>query len=111
MALLVVLAWPPDTGRSLLTVIVNKAADPTGALPLLPEPLPMGMDDDGDAVTAHDMEEQAYFAARERSAFARVRIDLKNADDPFAPTRQRQVLAVIAVVGALLVWRMGGARA
>ena len=103
-----VLAWPPDKGRSLLTMTVNRAVDPLDTLPYLPEPLPMGLDDDGDAVSAHDMQEQAYFAARERSALTRVRMDLKNTGDPFAPPTQRQLLVVLAVVGALLVWRMDG---
>lgn len=91
-------------------MVVNRAVDPSDALPYLPDPLPMGLDDDGDAVSAHDMQEQAYFAARERSPLTRVRIDVKNAGDPFTPPTQRQLLVVVAVVGALLTWRMGGGR-
>ena len=60
VAVLVILAWPPGDGRSLLVKLVNRAADPMGSLPAMPAPLPMGLDDDGDAVAAHDAEESAY---------------------------------------------------
>jgi hypothetical protein len=105
-ALLVVLAWPPDAGRSLGAKIVNWAVDPRGTLPSLPEPLPMGLDDDGEAVTEHDMLENAYYQFRERSTLTRWRMDLKSAGDPFAPSTERQLLVAVAVVAALAVWRM-----
>jgi hypothetical protein len=110
VALLVVLAWPPDKGRSLGTKLVNWAVDPSDALPGQPPPLPMGLDDDGDAVAEHDMLETAYYQARDRSASARLRIDLKNAGDPMDPSTQRQGLVGLIVVGALLVWRLDGRR-
>ena len=61
VALLAVLAWPPETGRSLLLKAINRAADPAGSLPALPPPLPLGLDDDGDAVSAHDAREAEYY--------------------------------------------------
>jgi hypothetical protein len=110
VALLVVLAWPPDSGRSLGMKLVNRAVDPADMLPGEPPALPMGMDDDGDAVTRHDMAETAYLQARERSTLARWRIDLKTAGDPLERATQRQVLVGLAVMGALLVWRLDGTK-
>jgi hypothetical protein len=106
VAILVVLAWPPDQGRSLGMKVVSRAVDPFNALPPLPPQLPMGQDDNGDAVAEHDMLEGAYFQERDRSASNRLRMDLKNADDPLDPATQRQVLVGILVVAALAVWRM-----
>ena len=110
VALLGVLAWPPDAGRSLGMKAINWLADPRGTLPTLPAPLPMGLDDDGDAVAAHDMEEAAYFQTRERSSLMRWRMDLKRADDPLERSTARQLLVGIGVAAALLVWRMDAAR-
>lgn len=109
-ALLIVLAWPPDSGRSLGVTLLNWAADPRGRLPALPPPLPMGLDDDGEAVSEHDMLETAYYQIRERSTITRWRMDLKAASDPFTSSTQRQLLVGLAVVSALLVWRMDGRR-
>ena len=106
VALLVVLAWPPDQGRSLAVKLVNWVADPAASLPVSPPPLPMGLDDDGDAVTEHDMLETAYLQGRERSALTRVRLDLRDGGDPLDPSTQRQLLVGLAVVAALAVWRL-----
>jgi len=70
----------------------------------------MSLDDDGDAVTEHDMAENAYVRARQRSMVTRWRIDLKNADDPVGGAEQRQLLVAFGVVGALLVWRLDASR-
>lgn len=110
VAFLLVLGWPPERGHSLGMMLVNRAVDPVDALPSLPPPVPMGLDDDGDAVTAHDMQEAAWNQARERSTLNRWRMDLKTASDPFAPATQRQLLAGLAVFGALVVWRMDATR-
>jgi hypothetical protein len=110
VALLVVLAWPPDGGRSLGMKLVNRVVDPTNALPGPPPRLPMGLDDDGDAVTEHDMLETAYLHARQRSTLSRIRIDLKTAGDPMEPSTQRQVLVGLVVLAGLLVWRLDASR-
>jgi hypothetical protein len=104
--LLLVLAWPPSSGRSLGAKIVNWAVDPAGLLPSLPPPLPMGLDDDGDAVAAHDLLESEYYRVRDRASMNRWRMRVKDARDPIDPTTERQILIGIAAVGALIVWRL-----
>jgi hypothetical protein len=106
VAVLAVLAWPPQSGRSLGVKLASWAADPRGSLPEPPPSLPMGMDDDGDAVAEHDMLETAYLQARERSTVTRWRMDVKQASDPFDSSTQRQVVAAVIVLAALSVWRM-----
>ena len=110
VALLVVLGWPPDDGRSLGTKFVNWVVDPRGALPVSPAALPMGLDDDGDAVAEHDMRENAYHFAHERSAQTRWRMDLKEAGDPFERSTGRQLLVGLVVLSALGVWRLEAVR-
>ena len=66
-AIVLVLGWPPEQGRSLVVKAVNWAVDPAGTLPALPPPLPMGLDDDGDAVAAHDAQEAEYYRAARQS--------------------------------------------
>lgn len=110
VAALVILGWPPDAGRSFGATLVNWGADPANTLPPIPAPLPMGLDDDGDAVAAHDLAERSYYDERNRSTVTSLRIDLKNAADPFERATQRQLLVGLAVVGALLVWQMEGRR-
>ena len=110
VALVVVLGWPPDDGRSLGTKFVNWAVDPGGSLPVSPASLPMGLDDDGDAVTEHDMRENAYQFARARSGTTRWRMDLKEAGDPFERSTGRQLLVGLVVLGALSVWRLEALR-
>ena len=89
--------------------ILSWAVDPWASLPTPPTPLPMGLDDDGDAVPEHDMLETAYLQARERSTLNRWRMDVKIGGDPLDPTTQRQVLVGFAVAAALAVWRMAAA--
>jgi hypothetical protein len=110
LAVLLVLAWPPDEGRSLGVKLVNWAADPMNRLPTLPPTLPFGMDDNGDAVAEHDMIENAYYQARQRSPLTRWRMDLKEAADPLERSTERQILIGLAVAGALLVWRLEAVR-
>jgi len=107
--MMLVLAWPPATppgGRSLGLKLLGRIVDPTGALPSLPPPLPMGLDDDGDAVAAHDALEMEYYRARDKSAMNRWRMSMKTARDPIDPTTERQMLIGIAAVSALIVWRL-----
>lgn len=106
VAVLLILGWPPREGRSLAVKAVNWLADPTGSLPTLPDPLPMGLDDNGDAVAAHDAEAAEYYRRYQSSRVTRLRLSLKAADDPFDPSTERQILAGIGILGALAVWRL-----
>ena len=84
----------------------NWLADPTNSLPTLPEPLPIGLEDNGDAVAEHDALEAEYYRQYESSRLARLRMRLKAANEPFDPTTERQILAGIGVLSALVVWRL-----
>ena len=84
--------------------------DPGGRVPSMPPPLPMGLDDDGNAVSEHDMLENGYLLARERSTITRLRMDVKDGADPFERSTQRQLLIGLAVVAALIVWRLDAGR-
>jgi hypothetical protein len=106
VAVLLVLGWPPETGRSLLVKAVNWCADPGGSLPALPRPLPMGLDDNGDAVAAHDLEEAEYYRVHDRSRLTRWQMTLKDMGEPLDPSTERQLLAGVAVLSALGVWRL-----
>jgi len=105
LAIFLLVAWPPAEGRSLAVKAVNWLADPAGRLPHRPVPLAMGVDDDADAVTAHDLEENAYETLYDRSATMRLRLWLKDAQDPLDPSTERQVLVAIAVLGGLWIWQ------
>jgi len=106
VTLLLVLAWPPDRGRSLLLKTVNWIVDPAASLPTMPQPLPMGLDDNGDTVAAHDAQEAEYYRAQARSPMTRWRMEMKHARDPFDATTERQLLVGIAALGALAMWRL-----
>jgi hypothetical protein len=106
VAILLILAWPPDRGRSLGVKAVNWIADPAGTLPTFPAPLPMGLDDDGDAVAARDALETAYYQRRDSSTTTRWRMAWKEAKDPIDPQTERQLLVGLAVVAALAAWRI-----
>jgi hypothetical protein len=106
LAFFVLLAWPAGAERSLGVKAVNWLADPRQALPSLPPQLPMGLDDDGDAVAEHDAQEAEYFKALDGSFQTRLRMRLKDAGDPFEPSTERQLVAGVGVLGALLIWRL-----
>jgi hypothetical protein len=106
IAILVVLAWPPAEGRSLLVKAVNWAVDPAGTLPTLPAALPMGLDDNGDAVAAHDAELTSYYQRHDSGALTRWRMDMKTANEPLDPVTERQLLVGLAILSALGVWRL-----
>ena len=106
VAVLLILAWPPEKGRGLAVKGVNFLADPTHSLPVLPEQLPIGLDDNGDAVAAHDAEEAEYYRQYESSRVTRLRLMLKTTYDPFDVTTERQILAGIGILGMLAIWRL-----
>ncbi len=110
LAILLILTWPPDQGRSLGMKAVNWMVDPGNILPTLPDQLPIGLDDNGDAVAAHDSQEAEYYRQYESSKVTRARMALKVAGDPFDPSTERQILAGIGIVGALIAWRLNERR-
>lgn len=108
IALLLILAWPPSDGRSLGVKMTNWLADPRDVLPPLPEPLPINLSDNGDAVAEHDALTAEYYRQYTSSTVTRWRMKLKDAGDPFEPITERQVLLGIGLLGILLVWRLNG---
>jgi hypothetical protein len=110
VALFIVLAWPLERGGSLGSRALSRIADPLGTLPDLPPPLPIGLDDDGDAVAQRDARERSYYDARDRSTLNRLRMEIKATEDPFEPSTQRQLLIGLAVIAALVVWRFDARR-
>jgi len=107
VALLLVAAWPPQGDRSLAAKFVNWAVDPAGHLPVLPDPLPLGLGDDPEAVETHDAEARLYDDMYRQGGWTRRRLELKVARDPFNPSTTRQVLTGFAVLTALYAWRLG----
>ena len=105
VAVLVIFAWPPSEGRSLAMKAVNWLADPMNVLPPRPEPLAIGVDDDADVVTAHDLAENAYESLSQRSQLMRLRLSLRDLADPLNPTTERPILVIVGVVGAVFVLR------
>ena len=110
VGVLLIFAWPPDKGRSLGMKTVNWLVDPNNSLPALPDQLPMGLDDNGDAVAAHDAQQAEYDQRYASSGVTRLRMTLKVAGDPFDPSTERQILAGIGILSALTVWRLGKRR-
>ena len=108
VAVVLILGWPADSGKSLATKAANWLADPSNSLPSLPAQLPIGLDDNGDAVAAHDAEEAEYYRAYTSSRLTRFRMTLKMASDPLETSTERQILAGIGILSALLVWRLNG---
>jgi len=106
---ILILCWPPDRGHgtNLLIKGVHWIVDPTRALPALPQALPPGLGDDGDAVAAHDAIEAEYYRLHNSSTMTKWRMDVKAAGDPFDPTTERQVLVASAAIAALATWRLG----
>jgi hypothetical protein len=110
VAVVLILSWPADSGRSLTVKAANWLADPNNSLPSLPSQLPLGLDDNGDAVAAHDAEEAEYYRAYTSSRVTRLRMTLKTASDPLDPSTERQILAGVGILSALAVWRLNGRR-
>jgi hypothetical protein len=106
-AVVSILAWPAENG-SLAVKAVNRAADPFQQLPATPTPLALGRGDDMEAVQQHDAEEAAYYAMYKGSRLSRVRFMLRDLEDPFDPSTERQLLVGLGIVLALIVWRQEG---
>lgn len=107
-ALLIVGAWPPERGQSLLLKGVHRAVDPTGALPFLPEQLDFGLSDDPQAVELRDELVRRYDVALASGPLTRARLSLKVIDDPFDRATERQALLVFGVVMVFVVLRPKG---
>ena len=107
VAALIIVAWPPEQDRSLALKVVNLLPDPANTLPTLPGPLAPGLDDDADAVTAHDTQMAEYDRLFATSETMRIRLRLKVAADPFNPSTERQVLTALGVLTAIGVWQRG----
>jgi hypothetical protein len=106
VAVFVILCWPADNGKSLAVKAANWLADPTNSLPALPEQLPIALDDNADAVAAHDAQEAEYYRQYTGSRVTRLRMTLKTASDPLDPSTERQILAGIGILSALAIWRL-----
>ena len=104
-ALLIVSAWPPQRGSSLLLKAVQLVADPTGTLPFLPEQLGFGLSDDPQAVELHDELVRRYDVALASGPVMRTRLAMKVAGDPFDRATERQVLLLLGVIVAFLTLR------
>lgn len=109
-ALLLVALWPPEGGRSLAVQAVRWAADPSGALPVLPEQLPVGMGDDPQAVEVRDEMVRAYDAAWDEGGLTQLRLRMKDARDPLPPATLRQLLLGAGVLLAGIAWRIASRR-
>ena len=97
--------WPQPGDQA-----ANWLADPTNSLPAQPDPLPIGLDDNGDAVEEHDAQEAEYYRSYASSRVTRLRMTLKAAADPFDPSTERQILTGIGILSALAVWRLNEKR-
>jgi hypothetical protein len=101
------LAWPPDNGRSVAVKAINWIADPHHDLPRRPSPLAMNVDDDADVVTAHDLEEHAYESMYRGSRIGRLRLQLRDAEDPLDPSSERPLLIAAAAIAAVWAFKRG----
>jgi hypothetical protein len=99
----IALLWPMDSGKSVVVKTLNWIGDPRQELPRRPSPLAMGMDDDADAVTAHDNEEHAYESMRRGPWTGRVRLWMRDVDDPLPASTERSLLIAVAAVAAWAV--------
>ncbi len=105
--MVLILLWPSQQSRSLGIKIASWLADPIHTLPQQPGPLAMEDEDDIAALTAHDDQEAEYDRAYASSALTRLRIRLRDMQEPFDPSTEQQVLGAIALLTALLIWRLG----
>lgn len=105
-AAVIVLAWPPETGKSLGLKAAAWLVDPLHALPTEPPELPIWLGDDGQAVEQHDRQLTYYWDTYQGSAISRLRMDIRDFENPFNRTTERQLLVGFGVFSGLLVWRL-----
>ncbi|MFN8065716.1 MAG: hypothetical protein U0P82_13050 [Vicinamibacterales bacterium] len=105
VTLLLVCAWPPLQGRSLLVKGVNWIVDPGHRLPVLPPQLGFGLSDDPQAVEIRDELVRRYDELYNRDTLTRWRLQMKVAHDPFDPSTERQILLVIGVIAGFMLLR------
>jgi len=108
--LVIIVAWPPAAGRSLVVKTVNLAVDPADRLPVLPPQLGFGLSDDVQAVEMRDEIVRRYDQMYALGGITRARMRLKVAEDPFDPVTERQLLLIFGVVVAFLTLRRGARR-
>lgn len=102
-SLVIVCAWPPQQGLSLLLKATHRVVDPSGTLPFLPEQLDFGLSDDPQAVEMRDALVRRYDVALASGPLMRARLALKTAKDPFDRATERQVLLLVGVLVTFLV--------
>ncbi len=81
--------------------------DPSDTLPILPPQLGFGLSDDPQAVEIRDDLVRRYDQAYRSDSLTRQRLLLKVAEDPLDRTTERQLLLLLGVVVAFVVWRRG----
>jgi hypothetical protein len=86
---------------------VNWVVDPSDTLPILPPQLGFGLSDDPQAVEIRDDLVRRYDQAYRSDSLTRQRLLLKVAEDPLDRTTERQLLLLLGVVVAFVVWRRG----
>lgn len=108
LAAIIVLFWPSQQNHSLAFKALSWAADPMNTLPRQPDNFSMEDGEDTAVVIAHDDQEAEYERAYASSRLERLRLRLRDMQEPFDPSTEQQVLGAIIVLGGLLVWRLGG---
>lgn len=105
-----VLVWPSASeidNRSLALKLAGWAADPAHTMPRQPEILGFQDEDDIAAIDAQTAQQEQYDKFYQGSAFARLRLHVRDAQEPFDPSTERQILVAVALLGGLLIWRLG----
>ena len=108
-AVVLILAWPDENG-SLAVKGIQWAADPFQSLPASPRPIAMGLGDDPEAVQIHDADEAEYYRVFNSSRIGRLRLTLKDLQDPVDPSTERQLVVGCGILVALGVWRLEARR-
>src|SRR5579864_8292391 len=88
----VVLFWPGQQTHSLAIKALSWAVDPMNKLPQMPGNFSMEDGEDTEVVAAHDMQEAEYERAYASSRLERLRLQLRDMQEPFDPSTQQQIL-------------------